>query len=269
MKHTKMRICLFVVVVLYAGFLFITTKKSNIGKRPEIEVPESVLEVSVADGEDVLLKGIRASDTEDGDLSADVFVESISSFDAEMNRTVSYVVFDSDDQTARATRQIHYTDYVAPQFDIVKPICYSYLHFQDQYREFVSATSVVDGDLSSQILVENVYIENNIQYVDYSVVDSCGTKSTITLKADELKEEPNIEINLTAYLLKVDLGTHINPLDYVESIKTLGIENNSLINDLTIETDYNPNQSGMYEYIYQLSQTNGDYGISKLVVMVK
>lgn len=92
--------CLFgVAILLFQG-------SGTVGSKPSISAPQDVLEVSVKDKEDVLLEDVTAEDAEDGNLNTSVFVESISPFDEEQCRTVTYAVFDSDDNLSQTTRQI-------------------------------------------------------------------------------------------------------------------------------------------------------------------
>ena len=117
-KNIKYGFILIVLIALYIAFIVMTGFLGDKGKEPEITAPSSVLEVSVEDKEAVLLKGIKANDDEDGNISDKVFIESISAFDDNKQRTVTYAVFDSDDHLVRTTRQIKYSDYTAPVFDI-------------------------------------------------------------------------------------------------------------------------------------------------------
>lgn len=272
-KNIKYGFILIVLIALYIAFIVITGLLGDKGKEPEITAPSSVLEVSVEDKEDVLLKGIKANDDEDGNISDKVFIESISAFDDNKQRTVTYAVFDSDDHLVRTTRQIKYSDYTAPVFDIDEALCYYYyLSSNEEYKNFVSAESCVDGDLSSKITVEKNYYKDNVHYVDYSVTDSCGTKESLTLKADELNKNPNVEITLKKYLKRVKKGTTITeiaPRSNMEEIKVMDMVDDTLKAEVEVTHNYNPDVPGTYEFIYRLSKSNGDYGYTKLVVIVE
>lgn len=272
-KNIKYGFILIVLIALYIAFIVITGLLDDKGKEPEITAPSSVLEVSVEDKEDVLLKGIKANDDEDGNISDKVFIESISAFDDNKQRTVTYAVFDSDDHLVRTTRQIKYSDYTAPVFDIDEALCYYYyLSSNEEYKNFVSAESCVDGDLSSKITVEKNYYKDNVHYVDYSVTDSCGTKESLTLKADELNKNPNVEITLKKYLKRVKKGTTITeiaPRSNMEEIKVMDMVDDTLKAEVEVTHNYNPDVPGTYEFIYRLSKSNGDYGYTKLVVIVE
>lgn len=272
-KNIKYGFILIVLIALYIAFIVMTGLLGDKGKEPEITAPGSVLEVSVEDKEDVLLKGIKANDDEDGNISDKVFIESISAFDDNKQRTVTYAVFDSDDHLVRTTRQIKYSDYTAPVFDIDEALCYYYyLSSNEEYKNFVSAESCVDGDLSSKITVEKNYYKDNVHYVDYSVTDSCGTKESLTLKADELNKNPNVEITLKKYLKRVKKGTTITeiaPRSNMEEIKVMDMVDDTLKAEVEVTHNYNPDVPGTYEFIYRLSKSNGDYGYTKLVVIVE
>lgn len=269
MKKIRYTFILVILIVVYATFLMMSGMKKNSGEKPIITVPSSVLEVSVQDSKETLLKDVSAIDKEDGDLTSQVFIEKISEFDENFNRTVTYAVFDNDDHLTYATRQIRYSDYTKPEFDIVKPLCSIYYQIDETYKEFVSASSSVDGDISSKIFVSNRYEENDIEYVEYSITDSCGVSESLILKYDQLDYEPNIDIILSDYLIKVSKGTNVNARSYINSIESLGIKNNSLISLVEVETNYNANVPGVYEFIYRINRSNGEFGLTKLVVVVE
>lgn len=258
-----------VLCFLYAAFLLIYDRKQNVGDAPVLTAPESVLQVSVHTDEKTLLDGVKASDKEDGDLTNDIYIENISAFDDQQVRTITYAVFDSDDHIVRTTRQLKYTDYTAPEITIKKALCYYYVTSTEEYKDFVSASSCVDGDISAQISVEREIYEGDNHYVLYSVTDSCGTKTSLKLKADMLNTNPNINITLDEYLLRVPVGTVINPNRHIEEIETMGMVDNSLISLVEITSNYNSEVSGMYEFVYRISRANGDFGMTKLVVIVE
>lgn len=255
--------------VFYIAFLFIYDHQQDVGSEPVITASEAVLKVSVKADEKSLLKGVKATDKEDGDLTDDVYIESISPFDDQQTRTITYAVFDSDDHIVRTTRKLKYTDYKEPEITIKKALCYYYVTSTEEYKDFVSASSSVDGDISAQISVEREIYEGDNHYILYSVTDSCGTKTSLKLKADMMNNNPNIEIKLDEYLMRVDVGTKINPNRHIEEVETMGMVDNSLISLIEVTTNYNSEVPGMYEFVYRISRSNGDFGMTKLVVIVE
>ena len=262
-------ICVFLCLNLFFVMFVFLTRENSQGHVPSISFNQELVTMSVEDGEDVLLKGVKATDVEDGNITSKIFIENISVFDENQQRTVTYAVFDSDDNIVRATRQIKYTDYEEPEFTIKKALFIYYLDSTEQLKDYVSASSVVDGDLSSQISIESsAYNQDDEFYVVYSVTDSCGTTTTFKTKATWLNYEPNIDIQLTDYLIRVEKGETIYPREYIDTIEDMGVENDSLESLIDINDDYDSSKEGTYEFIYRINRSNGDYGITKLVVIV-
>lgn len=270
-KHLKWSALVLVLIVLYGIFIFWTGRKQDHGTAPEISAPESVLTISVNDGIELLLQDVAASDKEDGDLTSQVYIESISTFDENQERTITYAVFDTDDHLVRTTRKMKYSDYQAPIITVEKPLCFNYYTMSsvDVYKDYVSAYSVIDGDISSRISIESETLEESMAYVVYVVSDSSGTKTSMRLKVDLLNMVPNIEITLSEYMVRVEKGTEIHPEDYLTQVKLMGVVDQSLLEDVAISSDYDPYTAGTYEFIYRLSLSGGEYGMTKLVVVVE
>lgn len=268
-KRVQYVIVLLIICCAYAAVLIFTQERQSSGDAPTISAPQEVLEVSVKDDDEKLLEGLSAADEEDGDLSDSIFIESMSEFDNDNCRTVTYAVFDSDDNLSRATRRIRYSDYSAPRITLNQALCISYNNYNVQLQDYVGATSSVDGDISAKVSVNSEAQDGNNNYATFSVTDSCGTTSSLRLKIDQLWDEPSLTITLSDYLIYVDKGTEIDAEDYIESVSDRGIEDGDLIDDISIQDNYNADEEGTYEFIYRIERTSGEYGITKLVVVVQ
>ena len=272
-KEVKYGFAFIVLVALYICFIFINNLTQIKGHKPTINAPSTVLEVSVKDKESALLKGVTAQDEEDGSLTDEIFIESISAFDDNQQRTVTYAVFDSDDHLVRTTRQIKYTDYTAPVINIKKALCYYLVTSSNDYKANISAFSTLDGDLSHLINIDNEFFDEKENHcLIFSVTDSAGTKTSIKLKVNELNNDPTIDISLNTYLKRVKKGTTITeiaPRSNIKNIEVMGIKDNNLKNVVEITNDYNPNEEGIYEFVYRVSNNTGDFGVTKLVVIVE
>lgn len=270
MNNKKYLLTILLLMSLYALFLvgikFIGKEVNSI---PVITIKDEILTVSVKDKEKALLKGVSASDTEDGDLTSKIVIDSISEFDEKNYRTVSYVVFDNNDQMAKATRRIKYSDYEVPVFDIKSPLMFHFVANNAELVNPVSAYSSLDGNVSNSILIENDFYVEGKREIRYSVTDSCGTKTTFTLKADEINGIPSIIFTLNDYLIRVDKGTEIDPWSYIEKIEYLGMNLTSNYENITIQNNYDSTTEGMYEFIYRYTDDTGEFGITKLVVIVE
>ena len=262
---------IFLVALLiggYVGFLYYTNNQEVNENGPVINVKNSNITVSVKDElDDVLLKGVTASDDEDGNLSDQVVVQGISSFNDNRERTVTYAVFDSDDNVATASATISYSDYSAPYIDLVAPLVNYYYIDESEYYNFIKATSCVDGDVTNDVDINFEYDGNSAQNVTFIASDSTGTTSSLKLKVTWLQNIPSYDITLSSYLVYAPVGTYIDPYSYIASITINGMDLTWLASTVTVDTDYNANVPGQYEFIYRLER-EGEYGYSKLVVIV-
>lgn len=260
-----------VIYVLFLGVHFVLNR--NTSEAPVISFDTNEITVSVKDSEEELLKGVYANDKEDGDLSDQVFIYGMSSFDDKQNRNITYAVFDSDNRMVTATRTLKYSDYVSPRFSSSKPLINMSLNglINSNEAQTISASSVVDGDISNKVSVVKVEDDHNMIY-KYSVTDSTGTTSTLEvsekLSLNNLFNS-NIDIELKSYILYVKQGKELNMRSYLKNINTTLGKQNSLKEYVHIETNYNNQKPGVYETRYTLSRSNGDYGMSKLIIIVE
>lgn len=144
-----------VTAVLYIGNgLF--TRLSGREAGPVIECPEEVLEVSIHDGEQVLLTGVTARDDQDGDLTDRVMVGGVSKLIGGDRAKVTCMVFDSDDNMASLVRQVRYTDYRRPRISLKAPLVFAN-EKEARLLEQVEVTDVLDGDLSEKARVSTLW----------------------------------------------------------------------------------------------------------------
>lgn len=256
--------------VLYLVFLFgmkVFGKQDN--EAPVISFNKDIVSVKVdADDKDIL-KGVYASDQEDGDISDKVFIYDISGFDEEKQRTVTYAVFDSQNQMSTASRKIVYKDYIAPQFYSDEPLINLSLKSSSD-SSYMKAKSCVDGDISNKVSVSKVEDNNKVVY-KYNVTDSTGTSSSLEI-SDEISLKglyTNIDIQLSDYIIYVKKGSTLRYRNYIESVNTSLGEQNELIPYIDIESNFDGNVEGQYEVKYTLNRSNGDYGLSKMIVIVE
>ena len=126
MKFLKITlILLLIIVVILYGATMISQLTSGKNVGPEISCSVDVLEISVHDPEAVLLADVTAFDKQDGDLSANVQILSISKLITNNTAKVTYLVFDSHGNMDTLVRPICYTDYSRPVFTIKRPLVYA------------------------------------------------------------------------------------------------------------------------------------------------
>lgn len=265
-KNKKYIITILVLLLFYSLFLIIDNI-SHQGEKPEITFDKTSIKVSVNDGKEALLKGVKAFDKEDGDLSKEVVVDSISPFDSNKGRIVTYAVFDNDCNVTKESRIIYYTDYVAPRFTLSKTFASNTLNVTN-ISNMIHAHSCVDGDVSSRISVDAKSSSNSniINFVAH-VSDSTGESSTIELKYNYDTNNYTTQIVLNNYLVYVPQGSTFDVNANIKEINTRSVSYNAM-QYMNVQNNIDFNTKGVYEVTYTFNYY-GDYGFAKCIVVVE
>lgn len=212
------------VITLAAFAVFLFRNRSGVDSRgPVITAEDTLLKVSVNDPEEVLLEGVTARDSSDGDVTGSVEVENISTFYSEKKRLVTYVAFDSDNHVARATRELQYTDYESPRFSLTEPLQY----LPGAVNLKVSASDCLDGDITSAIKLQvkgAITTDQPGKYeAAFQVANSAGDVSTLPVTIEILENDMQrlAEIRLNKYLDYIPKGGAFDPYDYLDTV-TIG-----------------------------------------------
>ncbi len=272
------RLLLLLSIAALAVFLF--NHRTGVDTRaPEISLESPSIEISVLDGEEKLLEGVNAYDSADGDVTDTVAIENISTFYGDKKRLVTYVAFDSDNHVARATREMHYTDYESPEFTLSEPLQYlpGAVHLQ------IGAHDSLDGEITSAIkLVESDPITTD-QPGEYSltfqVANSAGDISSLTVSLEILENQPagTPVIRLNKYLDYVHTGRRVNLSSYIDTVQISGREYRVVegdgnfnggaepgeeivigTNQIGISGDVNTRVPGTYKVVYTMTMERGD-----------
>lgn len=265
-KKYRALIITIIVMIIYIGIQLSPLVRKKETGAPIITFDINEMIVSVHDSESVLLQGVKATDEEDGDLTDSIMIENQSIFTSGNTRTVSYLVFDSDDHVTRASRQITYYDYTAPKFSLTDSL------YQDTYSvtklmENLHATSSVDGDISSKITVMNTLYEEDYLKLKVSVTDSTNTTSFLNINYN-IQEKQSIEIVLQNYLVYLNVGEGYDYRSNIINVIEKNFQNPNLANYIDIEVPV-MNEPGIYEVNYSLSLANGNSGRMTMIVVVE
>ncbi|MEE0858338.1 MAG: hypothetical protein U0M12_02590 [Acutalibacteraceae bacterium] len=182
-KKSIKYLAVIIAVVILFGLFGYYYYRSEVGKKlncPEITFSDKFkTDVSVKVTEQELLVGVKATDVEDGDLTADVIIESMSNLIKGDRREVIYVVCDSDNNVTKVKKEIKYTDYTSPVIESIesKPVIK-----ERKYADILScfkATDVIDGDITDKIKIDSVdtskdSINKGVFPLVLSVTNSCG-----------------------------------------------------------------------------------------------
>ena len=130
MRRLKIAVCLIFVAscVIFAGYT-VKSKMLEDHTPPVITCKDKTVTLSVQTDQKkqkkALLKGVKAEDNRDGDLTSSVRIASMSHFIAPGKRTITYVVFDKANQVGTLERTIQYKDYTPPKIHLKAPLRYS------------------------------------------------------------------------------------------------------------------------------------------------
>ncbi len=214
-------ILLFIIVLAVFLVFRFREKAQKDGSGPDISMGSGTIEVSVTDGEDVLLSGITANDRRDGDVTDSLVVENISTFLRPATRIVTYAAFDRENHVTRAQRELVYTDYRSPEFSITEPLTFP--AGTTDILENVSVSDCLDGDLtdSVKILAEKsltVDVAGNYE-VKLQAANSAGDVETlpVVVTFTEGRSE-ELRIVLNNYVLYLPQGSEFDPHSVLKEI---------------------------------------------------
>ena len=169
--------------------------------------------------EEELLAGVTAQDAQDGDLTHRIIVGGVSKLIGTDLAQVTCLVFDSDDNMASLTRQVRYTDYRRPVFQLTEPLEYASTE-EAKLLSRVQVTDAVDGDISHRARVSTLWPteEENIYSATITVTNSMGDLADVEVPVI-IRSTPSA-IRLRKQIVYVTAGRDFDPMDYVASGKT-------------------------------------------------
>lgn len=263
-------VIMFVLASAATAFLVVREELSTDRTIPEIRVETEMIDVSLKATDEELLQGVIAYDKKDKDLTDKVIVESMSRFIEKGVCKVTYAVCDSDNNVAKATRLVRFTEYESPKFRIVGNLCFS-LYEHIDIRELIIAQDSLEGNISSQLVVTSGDYSTSIAgafSLDVSVTNQKGDTSVIKLPLiveDRPLSVPQIE--LSEYLVYTKAGQPISFDSYI--VDALDMNETSLRGSVIIESNVDFNKPGTYHVHYYATDSLGNRGHSIMTVIVE
>lgn len=286
MRRIRLAVVGVFILSLIAFIVFNIVNKVTTDSTPPVITSESdSVTVSVAAEESELLAGLTATDDEDGDLTGEIMISSMSNFTEPGKRTVSYIVFDASNNASTLTRNLEYTDYTAPQIKLTQPLRYGLNEMEDaSLTENMSVQDCLDGDITQQIRAtfnDGSYIAMAGEYgitvqVSNSAGDTCSVPLTVTV-TDPAEESGKYYPMLSDYIVYAPVGGYVDLTSLL-----IGLENSSTqylfadanpsapggIESVAIGGAVDYNTPGTYTVDYQFTSASGVTGTTKLAVVV-
>ena len=284
-------ILLILSIVVCVGYEFKWSRGTDkLG--PQISMDETLIHVSVKASDKELMQGVTAWDEKDGDVTNSIVIENISTFLDKGRRLISYVAFDSDNHVTKAFRQIVYTDYTSPRFQLTEPLCF--IVGTDEIMEGMRAKDCIDGDISDKIKISSdsvIYTGVAGEYsIKLQVTNSCGDMVTLPVTVEMCERSDYAsrpKIGLTDYIVYTKTGEKLDTSSYLQNVtigdqeyaltdgeETYGTENARNYHTISrsrieIDDKVNYDKAGVYEITYTMSGMEGSKGKTRLIVVVE
>lgn len=289
MRRVRVIVCLlFVVSCVVFGVHMVKTRMVEDHTPPTISCKGDSIEVSVTAEESELLKGVKAKDDKDGDITKSVRISSMSHFIEKGKRTVTYIVFDKANQAGTAQRTLVYTDYTSPKIHLTKPLRYSSNRTGSvNFIENVTAEDCLDGDITSQVRMtmgDSYYTDQPGEYpvtfqVSNSAGDVCSVPVNFTVvdgndRTESNKEYPMLSeyIAYTKVGVPIDVGAYLtgvvrgnSELTFAADMDYIGFGPESI--GIGVNVDFNQPGVGTVDYVY--TSPEGVTAVTKLYVVVE
>lgn len=222
-------VLIFVVSTLFFGYYKREQALNKDITGPVITMDSDSIRVPSNTSRELLLKGVRAEDKKDGDVSESLIVESMSNFIEDGRREITIAAFDSSNNISKVTREVIYTDYEPPKFSLEAP--FSFPLDTQEILQSLKAEDKIDGDLTGRIKMSTEYYvqvdEEGVYPMLFTVSNSAGDVAKLPVNieiydSDIKNSQPQIE--LSEYLIYTEKGQKITPWDYVKQLNYRGRE---------------------------------------------
>ena len=231
---------------------------------PVITVEEKMLEISVEDPQEALMRGIIAMDDRDGDVTGRMLVESIYGITEDNVTTVTYAAFDRAGNVSKLQRQVRYKDYESPKLELYGSLCFPGGVNVD-VLEYVGARDVIEDDIRRRVratLISNTKAINNIgsHVVRFQVTNSLGDTTQADIPVEVYDPEwYTAYVGLREYLVYLKVGDSFDPESYLKTFQVRGDSidvSRGVPEDVycSIDSTVSTRRPGVYTVDYNLSK---------------
>lgn len=272
-----MRLVRFITMALFgvslAAWVFtgVWAERKLDREAPVITAESDTLQLSIEDGKEKLMEGLSAKDNKDGNLTGEIFTGSHSKFSKPGVFDMTYLVFDSSNNLGQYTREVEYTDYRKPEFDLNGPLVFG-LNENTAVLSSLKLNDAIDGDISDKIKIVSSEIDKTVAGV-YKVgvegTSAYGDRVSVELPVNIVDHRKNApEIVLSKYLVYLNQGAEFNPRTYVD--KVLLSSGVKAVDAYTVEIDNQVNTGvpGCYNVLFSYTDEAGVTGYTSMAVIV-
>lgn len=238
---------------------------------PVISSESSEISVYTNYTDEDLKAGLKAFDNVDGDITSKIIVGNLSPFSSSGESTVKYVVFDKNNNVGVYERVVKFADYSSPKLSLSKPLAYK-RGADIVVSDRLSVYDCIEGDISGRLRYSSpdiIQSEVGTYSLAVEATNSLGDDISVTLPINIVSHNTDREmIKLNTYLIYAEVGSDIDPYEYV-----VGLENsdNSLLDESNIHvTEYaDLSKPGSSQYKYELRSGSSVVSVTFLTVIVE
>lgn len=267
-------IVLFLVIALAFSVMYCYDRIMVDHVAPKIICDGAKLEISVTATDEELCRGLIATDDVDGDITDRIIVRRVSRLTGSNSAVAHYAVFDSASNFCTFTRNVYYTDYCQPKYELTQPMIFN-VNSVVTLSDRISAYDVIDGDITSRIRISAANISTSVEGeypMTLQVTNSTGDTSALTLTV-QIRNYTSRHpvITLSDYLTYVDLGSEVDLEQFRDLIRNVReFEDGTLGSkkDVMITGSVDSSRLGSYDVKFTyVNQDNLSYSVSLTVVV--
>ncbi len=274
MRALKIILCIVTALSILAfGLAIYYTQFFKDTIAPEFQLDSNVITVSVNDGDEALLQGVSAFDNRDGNISDQVFVDSVSQLTGPNTARVRYFVFDKAENMAVASRTVCYSDYSSPRISILKPLVFD-VGKTIALKGSVIATDVLKGNITNSIRLSSDDLSNRTPGTYHLTIWAMNQMGDVaSVRVPIIVREPAADapvIELSTYLVYLQKGDSFDPEDYYKSFySSADIPIAGSYDRLTVSGEVDTQTPGTYEVSYSYTNSSGRFSEVFLTVVVE
>lgn len=265
MRALRIIVSLVFIVVLCAYVFFHYTKSTDTTV-PKIVCDTPVIETSVNDGDEALLKHVKAADAKDGDISDKIIVEKSSAFVDFGKVIITFAVCDNDDNVAKINVPVIYTDYENPRFELTDDLV-----FKNETKPNVNGcfkvTDSFDGDITDRMVV--IAGEDSDGSTRKLTLKVTNSKSyTYTMDVDLIMSDyftTGYSIDLENYLIYKKVGETVDYHSMIKSVANPPMSTDSY--EIKIDSSkVDKSKPGVYNVYYYQKSGGETKAMTRLIV---
>lgn len=310
MKKARILLGLLCLLAIVGGVYYQKQEQAEIDiTGPVVKADTKKIKVGINADDAELIRGVSARDEKDGDVSDSIVIESVTkkADGSEKEFFITYAAFDDSSNASKLTRRLIYTDYQKPHFSIKAPLRFPANQPVNLF-DSIQAEDCLDGDITPFITLEgDEGLQGEPQKGFYnctltatnSVGDTAELPVVVEVFEDGYEDQMTPQVMLTDYLVYIKKGDAFDPNTYLDYVRDRGhclidygamvdvykggkwqqlteqIANGSEelwvnISQISITSDVNPEEKGIYSVIYSYTAPETGYGCNtRLIVVVE